>query len=843
MKLYSVFRALIARSLLGGVNHASILGVSVFGVGMLNAIVVYTSPLQAAVLQHWEFDPNTRELSVNLPQGITPRFLVMARPTRIVLEIPSTQMGQAQTEVAYSGLVSTIRVARPNRDTLQLVMELAAGTRLDPQHAELASAPAGEAVRWTLRPLLVDAEDGRIASQDPGQTSQQTLGAIAHNSDSSIAPPSAAMPPEQGALQTASEIPIEPATEPFTPPELLPTVPQIAESTASAPQSLVQDALPLHESSRTSSPDSRPPTATQPSPTPRILLPETPAAADAPRQPLISASASNLMLPAIGDALTNLPEVLPIDPFALGFDSETKVTVPDLDETFANAPTVTGEPLSSSSLAAANSPVIETAPPGATTSLPTATSTTADSATTAADDLAAPTTPPTLANSVIAAAPSETVSDTASAIEANANSETNSDTASAIEANANSETNSGTTPAAPLPSSGAEAVILSSPPAAPPTTTLEATPRVTQESAPAEPIVTAPAVLATVSPPVDPTISTASLENSPENTSENASINTPETSIEIAIVPPPDSGIVPASTSEAVSTPPPSSGSPNSIARVNQPLESAPPSSPSPEPHSTSIPSVQPDSPPFLAVAPPTAGLSSQPLAVPEPPAGEGRAPLPPAPNVSVLEPTIAFGQPLPTAGGKALGETPQPSGPPPALTDVVLPAGTLLELRYPGPGPLEIKPDAQVQAVMVLETDLRDPEGRLVVPAGTQMVGRFEPTETGQRWVSEALIIGERQVILSSTSDYLASSPQVSAGTMAMGTGIGALALTVLTGFTGVGLLGGALLGATTVVGSAPQQVVLQPNDMIEVRVLEEVTYTAFFNAEPLQPRVAEEL
>ncbi|PSN17184.1 hypothetical protein C7271_19095 [filamentous cyanobacterium CCP5] len=134
----------------------------------------------------------------------------------------------------------------------------------------------------------------------------------------------------------------------------------------------------------------------------------------------------------------------------------------------------------------------------------------------------------------------------------------------------------------------------------------------------------------------------------------------------------------------------------------------------------------------------------------------------------------------------------------------------------------------ATSQTTLVLQEDLRDGANRLVAPAGSQMIGHFEPTPTGQRWMSDTLVLSGGQVALTTTSDYLASSPELSAGSLALNSGIGALAVAVLTGFTGFGLIGGAVVGATTAVGTAPQTIVIHPNEVIEVRVLSEVTYAA---------------
>lgn len=548
----------------------------------------YASPALGAVLDAWSYDADTQQLSVTLPQGVIPRYLVFAEPARIVLEIPRTQAGQVQEQAAYDGQVRSIQLSQHSSDTVRIVMVLAPGTRLDPRHARLSSAPINGQVRWTLTPLLVDGS--AIAQPAPNST------------PANLPPlPSAAVEVLPNApIATAPEAPVDPTT-----------------------------------------------------------------------------SAASLILPTAEHDLSALPSALPGDPRATGQNTNQQVRVPDLDDTVATVPPATAAP-----------------------------------------------------------------------------------------------------PVAPTP---------------PQTSSVTAI-------APQSPQAVAPAVA-------------------------------PETTGAIATAPPGGSQPVPQQATSLAGASPVADLS----AADSTPMLAAPESA---EPSIAIPPSTPGAVTPPIAVEPP----GELPLSVPAAPTTAGTiTAAPPAPMIQAQSSTpansvIAFGQPLPQAAGKALdGRDPDRSIP--ALTDVLLPAGALLQLRYPGDTPITVDRHATGQTTLVLEADLRDGANRLVAPAGSQMIGRFEPTPTGQRWISDTLVLSGGQVALTTTSDYLASAPEVSAGSLALNSGIGALAVAIITGFTGLGLIGGAVVGATTAVGTAPQTIVIQPNEIIEVRVLSEVTYAAldWSNPEPV--------
>lgn len=188
----------------------------------------------------------------------------------------------------------------------------------------------------------------------------------------------------------------------------------------------------------------------------------------------------------------------------------------------------------------------------------------------------------------------------------------------------------------------------------------------------------------------------------------------------------------------------------------------------------------------------------------------------------------ILFGSPLPGNGDQAAlpsAINPAP-GDRPLSPDTLVAAGTVLELRYVGDQPLDLNINSSQNQVLLLAHDIRDPiTNGIVAPAGSQLIGQFEPTPQGQRWVSKMLIAPTgQQVDFASTTEYMVGNTEVSSPRLAAGAGLGALALLVLTGFSGIGLIGGALVGATTVVGTSPQYVVIEPNQVIQVQVMQDI-------------------
>lgn len=88
-----------------------------------------------------------------------------------------------------------------------------------------------------------------------------------------------------------------------------------------------------------------------------------------------------------------------------------------------------------------------------------------------------------------------------------------------------------------------------------------------------------------------------------------------------------------------------------------------------------------------------------------------------------------------------------------PTQPDVLIPAGETLQLRYPRTAPLELT-DQPWQEVLVLASPVQDSQGTVLVPEGTQVIGRFERDGRGYRFVAQAIALNDDVLILQGASE-----------------------------------------------------------------------------------------
>lgn len=120
-------------------------------------VLLISAPATAAPLTNWRFDPNINQLEVTVPPGITPRYSLLAQPTRIVLDLPNTQIGSVDPRGSYPGAVREIRVSQFQPNVARIVLELAPNAVLSNPQAQLQQVKDSDQTidRWTLRPALV----------------------------------------------------------------------------------------------------------------------------------------------------------------------------------------------------------------------------------------------------------------------------------------------------------------------------------------------------------------------------------------------------------------------------------------------------------------------------------------------------------------------------------------------------------------------------------------------------------------------------------------------------------------------------------------------------------------
>lgn len=126
----------------------------------------------------------------------------------------------------------------------------------------------------------------------------------------------------------------------------------------------------------------------------------------------------------------------------------------------------------------------------------------------------------------------------------------------------------------------------------------------------------------------------------------------------------------------------------------------------------------------------------------------------PPASSVpSRTADTVDFGQPLPT-DASVVSETPATvvvSSP-----SVWLPAGTVLTLRYPGERSLDLPLAVPRQEVLLVNQPVIDTTGQVLVPVDSQVLGRFESSSSGSRFVVQALSVDGQNIRVTGQSSTI---------------------------------------------------------------------------------------
>ncbi|QQE63417.1 N-acetylmuramoyl-L-alanine amidase [Leptolyngbya sp. BL0902] len=103
--------------------------------GTLGAVaaLVVVAPAQAATLQYWWFDAQSNQLIFTTDGSVQPTAQMLANPTRVVVDLPNTQLGGSTRRQSVGGNVREVRAGQFDAQTTRLVIEFAPGYSLDPQ--------------------------------------------------------------------------------------------------------------------------------------------------------------------------------------------------------------------------------------------------------------------------------------------------------------------------------------------------------------------------------------------------------------------------------------------------------------------------------------------------------------------------------------------------------------------------------------------------------------------------------------------------------------------------------------------------------------------------------------
>ena len=100
------------------------------------SIFLFCSPAEAGKLLSWQFESEDNRLVFITDEGVQPTAQLLARPTRLVIDLPGTNLGRETVKETYSGTIRSLRVGQFDEQTTRIVVELAPGYTLDPQEVK-----------------------------------------------------------------------------------------------------------------------------------------------------------------------------------------------------------------------------------------------------------------------------------------------------------------------------------------------------------------------------------------------------------------------------------------------------------------------------------------------------------------------------------------------------------------------------------------------------------------------------------------------------------------------------------------------------------------------------------
>lgn len=88
--------------------------------------------------------------------------------------------------------------------------------------------------------------------------------------------------------------------------------------------------------------------------------------------------------------------------------------------------------------------------------------------------------------------------------------------------------------------------------------------------------------------------------------------------------------------------------------------------------------------------------------------------------------------------------------------------AGTTIPVNYTAAPQILVKPDETVDLTITVASDVRNNQGVVAIPAGSQVIGQLMPVTGGSQFVSRAVVINGQQYALNASSRVVATTKSV---------------------------------------------------------------------------------
>ena len=169
------------------------------------SIFLLSSPAEAARLNAWHFNVKHHRLEIKTQGKVQPKAKLVFNPTRLVIDLPGTDLKRTTVRRQIGGVYRSIRVGQVDDKTTRMVIELSPGYQLDPKQVKFRGASPSY---WTVQLPKPEKVTASPASTAPApQPAAQA----------SVAPITAPVqPPVEVATVTPSTAPVQASVAPTT---------------------------------------------------------------------------------------------------------------------------------------------------------------------------------------------------------------------------------------------------------------------------------------------------------------------------------------------------------------------------------------------------------------------------------------------------------------------------------------------------------------------------------------------------------------------------------------------------------------------------------------------------
>jgi beta-lactamase class A len=127
----------------------------------LLSAVLLSSPVNAARLQSWNFNPTKNQLTITTDSEVKPRAFLINNPTRIVIDLPQTSLKSDTIRKNFGSEIKEIRVGKVDNNTTRIVVELAPGYTASPDKLVVKGESGSN---WILNLSAIEKNDNLVFS-------------------------------------------------------------------------------------------------------------------------------------------------------------------------------------------------------------------------------------------------------------------------------------------------------------------------------------------------------------------------------------------------------------------------------------------------------------------------------------------------------------------------------------------------------------------------------------------------------------------------------------------------------------------------------------------------------